>query len=349
MKTSFSNSRIHDNVGSGNVRHFHPTNSSTKVAGSGDLDRINNSVKEFTLSPDLSHDELLRSGLLFESQVASGGTDMVLKEWLLQTDETATPQKSNKENTRNDRGGGGKTVKTSLYEDWKTFLPDTPGIDHMDAATLVHLVEKVWIPIMHRLNQDGDDNTVVLYSPHHVKVYHRLATVLLRMVARNASGDGILQTTRALARRILKEGRMKGPYGATHYYTFFTAIAAECSECMGDYHTAHLCYKSIDKMERSGNIMAVYGRCQVDVVGRSCLPLGMRSGNQHSAACESVMAAAMIPPTMSHAADSKIGNHQVPPGTLKERIRRTGVAHDDSSKSLVVGTFGDESGDWITD
>jgi hypothetical protein len=99
-------------------------------------------------------------------------------------------------------------------------------------------------------------------SPHHFQVYHRLATILLGLVtlANQDNHDTtttalvsrrvqLLQQTRGLAQRILKEGRMKGGYGATQYYCWFTAIAGECSEALGDTVCANLAYKSIAKLE----------------------------------------------------------------------------------------------------
>jgi hypothetical protein len=96
-------------------------------------------------------------------------------------------------------------------------------------------------------------------SPYHFQVYHRLATILLGLVTvanqyQKNNDDKqttllLLQQTRCLAQRILKDGRMKGGYGATQYYCWFTAVAGECSEALCDTVCAQLAYKSIAKLE----------------------------------------------------------------------------------------------------
>ena len=156
---------------------------------------------------------------------------------------------------------------------------------------------------------------------------------------------------------------MKGDYGMTEYYLWFTAMAAEISETLQDNRTAYLCYKSIEKLERSTEmILPVYGHdgVQDGVLGRSGnyshLPLASRSGNhfvgmKHQGVNDGGIMAIPLPTliqghTSVATTDSKIGNHLVPNGSLQERIRRSAeaagvVMNDYSNMSLVVGTFGD--------
>ena len=141
-------------------------------------------------------------------------TTDVLEQWLSlptqqqQQQKDTLPSSSNhsaKENAVNGQDSI-KTANYSLYADWNTVFPEL-DFKAIDPTTLVSLVEQVWIPIMHRLNEsegvdDGnkadaigntghndkigknchdDDNdaatlaTSHYYSPHHVKVNVRIS------------------------------------------------------------------------------------------------------------------------------------------------------------------------------
>ncbi|KAG7373798.1 hypothetical protein IV203_012893 [Nitzschia inconspicua] len=205
------------------------------------------------------------------------------------------------------------------YSDWNTVLP-TIDWTRCEPNILCTVATDVWIPILQQLsnvavvttatttaddftnrinsnnpNQMEDimaNNTANHYRccPHHFKVYHRLATILMGLAAmanhnnnnnnNNNDSDSVktsrdddclvlLQQIRSLAQRILKESRMKGRYGATHYYCWFTAVAGECSEALGDLACAHLAYKSVGKLESTFHgrmtLLPVYGSNNVPI------------------------------------------------------------------------------------
>lgn len=277
--------------------------------------------------------------------------------------------------------------------DWKQVGLSDDNKDNI-CNLLMTVATKLWIPIMMQQQQQQVVSSVGC-SPHHFQVYHRLATIILGLVSISMAVDNknsILQHIRALAQRILKEGRMKGhANGATHYYTWFTAVAAECSEALGDKTCAHLCYKSIDKLEMSLSIsdsttLLVYGRSNeadhlaTDGLGRKSTLGFTGSGGYQAIHCGTLkvvmpsMVCALIPPSMYdiighdcdndatthksniHSHNSIIGNILVDPGSLMDRVRRTGTTECEdnfstaskrssafgrcSSGSLLVGTFG---------
>jgi hypothetical protein len=157
-----------------------------------------------------------------------------------------------------------------------TFPPVLPAIkiinseyDIVNINESLYKIIDMWIWIMQRLNTitattanlEGyaNENTINNNSGnntnYHAKVYHRLATLLLtlaRLIDDNETHNNHMdqfQMIRSYAQSILKVGRMKGVYGATHYYVWFTAIAAESSEVIGDSHIANLAYRSINKLQ----------------------------------------------------------------------------------------------------
>ncbi|KAG7349961.1 hypothetical protein IV203_012558 [Nitzschia inconspicua] len=268
------------------------------------------------------------------------------------------------------------------YSDWNTVLP-TIDWARCEPNILCTVATDVWIPILQQLSnvavvttatttvddftnhinsnnpkQDIMANTTANHyrcCPHHFKVYHRLATILMGLAAmanhnnnnnNNNDSDSVktsrdddclvlLQQIRSLAQRILKESRMKGRYGATHYYCWFTAVAGECSEALGDLACAHLAYKSVGKLEsnfhgmrgRMMTLLPVYGTTNVPlsttttttriieqsktvyqesfdsndgVVGEGYLgfPLGTRSNNNHSNSNNTSINKTVFPPPL---------------------------------------------------
>lgn len=258
------------------------------------------------------------------------------------------------------------------FVDWKKIFTKATKDDDKNNNATVRIKETVseivrgWLLVLDKLGRKearGFSRATSFRS----QIYRRLTLLLTGFVATIACQDDggddkeeeeeaakvVAKHTSNLARKILKEegSHMKKKHGnedsrrcletdGIHYYCFFTAIAAECSEFLGNTDKALLAYKSIRAMEQrqnedkdEANVGGVYSSnmpttlCSSPKVTITKTPANTptsigRKGRRSSLFSPKGVAKGLRSNPANRGVPSKIGNDLVLPGTLEERILR---------------------------
>ena len=253
--------------------------------------------------------EWIRYGISFEWKCleALSIADTVGKAPILHRKAATSNSGSNISSSKENIAINGHAKKLEIrlpFVDWKTTLTraktNQASTNNSDEISkVISNIVQGWLIVLTKLNHHAPVHFSSATS-FRSQIYRRLVLLLLGFVGTGKASkeeEGEATTNRSsvthtshLARKILKEegtnmkkkkkqntnvlDALESPRSieadGIYYYCVFTAIAAECAECLGDQDKALMAYKSIRAMEDRQKKDNAGGFCSVPTGSSSC-------------------------------------------------------------------------------